>query len=82
MPEDFDRLINRTQSDSIKWNKYPAEVLPLWVADMDFVSPPAVLQALHERVAHGVFGYGSDTKKLTEIIVERLFRLYGWRVTP
>ena len=82
MPEDFDRLINRAQSDSIKWNKYPAEVLPLWVADMDFVSPPAVLQALHERVAHGVFGYGSDTKKLTEIIVARLFRLYGWRVTP
>jgi cystathionine beta-lyase len=82
MPEDFDRPIDRIGSDSIKWGKYPAEVLPLWVADMDFVSPPAVLQALHERVAHGVFGYGSDIRKLTEIIVARLFKLYGWRVTP
>ncbi len=82
MAEDFDRPISRAGTDSIKWNKYPAEVLPLWVADMDFLSPPAVLQALHERVAHGVFGYGADTKKLTDIIVARLFKLYGWRVTP
>src|SRR5450830_1845190 len=42
---------------SFKWDKYPEGVLPLWVADMDFVSPPAVVAALRERAAHGVFGY-------------------------
>ncbi len=82
MLDDFDRPINRSASDSIKWNKYSADVLPLWVADMDFVSPSAVLQALHERVDHGVFGYGSDTKKLTEVLVARLFGLYGWSISP
>ena len=82
MFDDFDTPIDRLGSDSIKWTKYAADVIPLWVADMDFTSPPAVLQALHERVAHGVFGYGSDTKQLTEILVARLLSLYGWRVTP
>ena len=82
MPSEFDRPIHRLGTDSIKWNKYPADVLPLWVADMDFASPPPVLQALHERVNHGVFGYGSDTKTLTEILVARMQRLYDWRVAP
>ena len=82
MLDNFDTLIDRLGTDSIKWNKYPSDVLPLWVADMDFASPPAVLQALHERVAHGVFGYGSDTKRLSEILMARLFSLYRWRVTP
>src|SRR5512147_321690 len=79
---DFDRVIDRRGSDSNKWHKYPADVLPLWVADMDFASPPPVLQALHERVNHGVFGYGSDTKTLTEILVARMQRIYDWRVAP
>lgn len=78
----FANPIDRTHSDSIKWNKYAEEIIPLWVADMDFTSPPCVVQALHERVAHGVFGYGADSKQLTEIIVARLYRLYGWRVAP
>jgi cystathionine beta-lyase len=79
---DFAKPIDRANSDSIKWSKYGPRVIPLWVADMDFASPPSVLSALSERVAHGVFGYGSDSKKLTDVIVERLLRLYGWRVTP
>jgi len=78
----FANPIDRSRSDSIKWNKYAADIIPLWVADMDFTSPPCVVQALHERVAHGVFGYGADSKQLTEVIVARLFRLYGWRVAP
>ena len=82
MLDDFDRPIQRLFTDSIKWGKYPPDVLPLWVADMDFASPPAVLEALHDRVAHGVFGYGSDVKRLTEILVWRLQRLYEWRVSP
>jgi cystathionine beta-lyase len=82
MFDDFDRPIVRLGTDSIKWNKYPPDVLPLWVADMDFASPPAVLEALQRRVDHGVFGYGADSKKLTEVLVARLQRAYGWRIAP
>jgi cystathionine beta-lyase len=57
-------------------------VLPLWVADMDFRSPEPVVRALHERVEHGVFGYGGDPPGLREVIVERLQSLYSWRVSP
>ena len=59
MKYDFDRVIPRRPTDSIKWNQYDANVLPLWVADMDFVSPEPVIRALHERVAQGIFGYPS-----------------------
>lgn len=82
MPYNFDHLLDRRSSDSLKWNLYDAEVLPLWVADMDFVSPEPVLRALHARIDHGVFGYGKAPAELREVIVERLARLYGWRVTP
>lgn len=82
MPYNFDHLLDRRSSDSLKWNLYDAEVLPLWVADMDFVSPEPVLRALHARIDHGVFGYGKTPAELREVIVERLARLYGWRVTP
>ena len=54
----FDEIIDRRASDAIKWGKYAGrDVLPLWVADMDFAAPPAVLDALHRRIDHGVFGY-------------------------
>jgi len=57
---DFDRVIDRRVTESNKWHKYPADVLPLWVADMDFRSPEPVLRALHERIEHGVFGFGME----------------------
>lgn len=79
---DFDRLIDRRHSDSVKWHYYGDDVLPLWVADMDFVSPEPVLRALHQRVEHGVFGYGMDLPELREVLVDRLARLYGWQVAP
>jgi len=79
---DFDHPIDRLGTDSIKWGKYPKDVIPLWVADTDFVSPPGVLEALHKRVAHGVFGYGADTKALSELLVSRMKSLYGWVVAP
>lgn len=59
----------RRNSDSIKWSLYDKDVLPLWVADMDFTSPPEVIEALQQRVAHGVFGYGKDPIELKELIV-------------
>ena len=57
-PFAFDALIDRRCSSSLKWDHYQGQdILPLWVADMDFTSPPAVLEALRERNDHGIFGY-------------------------
>ena len=68
MDFDFDRLVDRSESDSLKWGKYAGrDVLPLWVADMDFVAPPAVLAALRQRLEHGVLGYGKPSVALGEI---------------
>jgi cystathionine beta-lyase len=82
MTYDFEQRIYRRHTESRKWNYYDEDVLPLWVADMDFRSPEPVIQALHERVEHGVFGYGSDPPELRQVIVDRLQRLYDWEVTP
>lgn len=82
MAYDLDQLIDRRNSDSDKWSQYGPEVLPMWVADMDFASPEPVIRALRERVEHGVFGYGVEPPELREILVERLQRLYGWRIAP
>jgi len=80
---DFDRVIDRRGGDSTKWNKYAGrEVLPLWVADMDFAAPPAVLEALQRRVAHGVFGYGQPWPSLVEAVVAHLAGEYAWSIDP
>jgi cystathionine beta-lyase len=79
---DFDRVIDRRDTDSNKWRKFPADVLPLWVADMDFPSPPAVVKALHDRVEHGFFGYLSDPNELPGVVAERVAKRYGWRISP
>jgi cystathionine beta-lyase len=82
MPYNFDRCVDRCGTDSAKWCEYPEEALPLWVADMDFRSPEPVIRALHQRVEHGVFGYGVEPPELREVIVARLQELYGWLVSP
>ena len=82
MTYDFDECIDIRHADSAKWKYYDEDVLPLWVADMDFRSPNPVIRALHERVEHGVFGYGWDPRELREVIVDRLQRLYDWQVSP
>ncbi|MCX6551719.1 MAG: PatB family C-S lyase, partial [Acidobacteria bacterium] len=82
MHHSFDRSIARRHSDSTKWHVYDEDVLPLWTADMDFAVPDPVIAALHARVDHGVFGYCIEPPELREVIVDRLDRLYGWRVAP
>jgi len=79
---DFDRVIDRRPTESSKWHKYPPDVLPLWVADMDFRSPEPVIRALRERVEHGVFGYGVEQPEFYEVFLDRLQTRYGWRVSP
>ncbi|HKM96552.1 MAG TPA: PatB family C-S lyase [Buttiauxella sp.] len=82
MAFNFDEGIDRRHSDSSKWNKYSDEVLPMWVADMDFRSPPCILDALHQRVEHGVFGYGARPKELIEVVIKRMANLYQWQIKP
>ncbi|HXE37374.1 MAG TPA: PatB family C-S lyase [Azonexus sp.] len=77
----FDTPPDRRHSDSIKWGKYAGrDILPLWVADMDFAAPPAVLAALQQRIGHGVFGYGGPWPSLTESVLTHLESEYGWAV--
>lgn len=77
----FDQIIDRGGSGSLKWDRYAGrDVLPLWVADMDFAAPPAVVAALQQRVDHGVFGYSHAPDELVEVILERLWQRHRWRV--
>jgi len=88
MQYDFDHPPERRNSECSKWNAFDKDVIPLPVADMDFKSPQPVLDALQERVAHGVFGYPEWLNNcqsplltsLENLIVERLDRLYDWRI--
>lgn len=78
---DFDEVIDRNGTSSEKWERYRGrDVLPLWVADMDFRSPPAVIEALRARIGHGVFGYTLPPEELQELTVEVLERDFGWRI--
>lgn len=79
---DFDEPIERRGSWSARWEKFPQDVIPLWVADTDFRLPPAVRAALARRIEHGVLGYSVNPAPLRDALVERLQRLYGWRVQP
>ena len=56
MKYDFDKTIDRRATNSYKWDSAPEGVLPMWVADMDFRTAPAIIDALQKRVAHGIFG--------------------------
>ena len=79
----FDVVYDRTETDSQKWQKYAGkDILPMWVADMDFHAPEAVLDALHERIDHGVFGYARPEPSCVEAVVEMLDREYGWQIKP
>ena len=77
---DFNRVIERRNTECIKWNRFDEDVLPMWVADTDFRCPEAVIRALHERVDHGIFGYGAPPVELNQTVVQRLKRLYDWDV--
>jgi len=80
MKYDFDRVIERRGTDSYKWKDYGEDVLPMWVADMDFVSAEPILQVLHQRIDHGIFGYTRPTLELRSVIQERLKKVYQWEI--
>jgi cystathionine beta-lyase len=82
MPYNFDALIERRGTGSRKWNAYPPDVLPMWIADMDFRVPQPVIDALAQHVQHGVFGYEEPSQELALTICERMSAQYGWAVQP
>jgi cystathionine beta-lyase len=88
MRYDFDHVPDRRPTDSIKWNKYQEDVIPLWVADMDYTAADPIQSALRVRIEHGVYGY-PDTHSsqgmisdLRDVLVERLLKLYDWQISP
>jgi cystathionine beta-lyase len=82
MPYNFDTIIDRRATNSIKWTKYPEDVLPLWVADMDFLTPQPVLDALQTALVAGVLGYEMPSRPLFESVAARMEALYGWKIDP
>ena len=82
MPKfDFDTVIDRRESDSIKWGRYKGrDIIPMWVADMDFAAPQPVLDAMRQRIDHGVFGYAEPWPSLIEAVQGHLRRHYDWRI--
>lgn len=74
---DFDKIIPRENTNSLKWDAAEEGVLPMWVADMDFQAPPEVIAALKERAEHGVFGYGSYGGWF-EALAKWMGKRFGW----
>lgn len=80
---DFDHPPDRSGSDSLKWQRYAGrDVLPLWVADMDFATAPAIIEALQQRVQHGVFGYAMASDSLLQAACQMLQDVHGWTIEP
>lgn len=82
-PFDFDSPVDRRHTASVKWDRYQGQdILPLWVADMDFQAPPAVQKALSRRIEHGVFGYSHPSEELIATVVAMLKDQHNWAVNP
>ena len=83
MAFNFDSCPERAGTDSTKWHKYAnRDIIPCWIADMDFVSPPAVVEAIQRRAAHGVFGYPAQRDEVFQSIVRYMRRRHGWEIRP
>jgi len=85
---DFDAPVDRAGTWSTRWDRYPGDVIPLWVADTDFRAPACVIDAMRRRLEHGVFGYTVQPRELREAIVEqwpaaeRVYALVGMVEDP
>jgi cystathionine beta-lyase len=80
---DFDTPVDRRGTASVKWNKYGSrDIIPMWVADMDFACAPAIVQALRRRVDHPVYGYSDPPSTLVDATVAYLQAEYGWKIEP
>jgi len=88
MKYDFDQVINRQQTNCAKWDAAPfifggEDIIPMWVADMDFPIAKPITEALRKRTDHEIYGYNlAPYPSLTEAIIKRIHRKYGWEVAP
>ncbi len=87
MKYDFDELIDRRGTGCVKWDESPREgmdhvsdLIPLWVADMDFKAAPAILEAVRRRAEHGVFGYTVVEEEYYEAVINWFQRRHNWRI--
>lgn len=82
MAYNFDNVPSRRDTFSMKWDHFASDVIPLWVADMDFPTAPEIIRDLHQRVDHGVFGYGRANEAIEQLIVNRCRQHYEWEMKP
>jgi cystathionine beta-lyase len=87
MKYDFDRVQSRANTDSAKWGAVKAifgsdDVIPMWVADMDFPTAQPIVEALQKRAAHEFYGYTQPGQNLFKAVVDRMQRKFGWRIEP
>ncbi|MEZ5278755.1 MAG: PatB family C-S lyase [Opitutaceae bacterium] len=83
MKYDFESVVDRSHSDSQKWQRYRGrDILPMWVADMDFKCAPEIQEALAARLSEGVFGYAGPTPSTIEAAVEAMDRKFEWAIQP
>jgi cystathionine beta-lyase len=87
MQYDFDRVYDRRNTDCAKWDGVKAifgseEVLPLWVADMDFPAAVPIVEALKKRAEHPVYGYTQPGAAVVEAVVDRVRRKFDWKIEP
>ena len=83
MSFNFDMTPERRGTDSQKWQKYAGrDVLPMWVADMDFETAPVIVEALRRRVEHGIYGYARPVKSTVDAVVGAMEARYRWRIDP
>ena len=81
MKYNFDEIVERRGTNCVKWDESPSEdVIPLWVADMDFRVAPAIQKALRERVEHGVFGYNIVPESYYEAVISWFRRRHQWEI--
>lgn len=81
MEYDFSRPTDRRGTDSYKWDSAPeADIIPLWVADMDFETFPGITEALQRRVAHGIFGYTRVPEAYYEAVCRWFGKRHGWHI--
>ena len=83
----FDEVINRYDTDSIKYDfaekwGMPKDVIPLWVADMDFRAPAQILEAMAEKSAYGIFGYSESRDDYFDVLKNWFERRHGWLIKP
>ena len=81
MTFEFDKIIDRTNTSSSKWTKYDRpDIIPMWVADMDFETAPCIKSALLERINHGIYGYTQPPAELSSTVVTYLKTEFNWAI--